>query len=1095
MVAYTICRTPPQTRYLPHRYARKAIAKKNGTTLLSEPEKLDPGQERLYSFYEPSLRAGHHIITTTQDIQLGTGNQKKHLEDKQEFTVITPRYKLPVSAVHTVYPPQGHTDNVEILPHIVLNDPQLPWARVAVEKVERESRGRVPWLAMLVFRQEELHWNNPAHPEEKLSGTKTLTLTLGELGKRVASGTENFTTKIVKGDGSLMLDDEPDTALDIIYVPKQHFNSFFKDANASPGSQKKCDVSRYQWLSHTRNINTTGMANSGIDGELGVFSVVISQRVGPLDITEPTDLIVHLVSIENLWSMNYPVQKDRVALCSLESWSYTCLPANSFNIWDAFRHVGKEHDVYRIDPKIVEKTLAPEKKMDERLKTRLLDGYVMTRYRTQTGEETAAWMRGPFVPKIIDHGDTDKEISNSGQDLQIMDKVTGIMDITYSTAWQLGKALALADQGFTTALSRLSVTISRGSMDETKKSLLKSQGAFQDKSEVLGQLVESLKTLRSLHNPSGLRKGPDARWLPSSTLSMDMSRQAVHVQQQYLHHLKETTRKITRNISGDRVYDEFNNPLSPDWMIICSWVLDRMYLAGVPAHYYIPDPTYLQQETLRFFHIDRHWIDAMIDGALSIASHLPDDEDKRIELKNIINELLEQHPEGLHYPPQRPSFGFFLRSQLCIKFPDLIVEAYGSDPDVPDPTIIIRQENISEGLLLVLFDKKPGSSEFTKLILREPPHQQAFACGSHLTKDEISVPVTRIYTVPLEEQKKDKDRNFPFIHDPYPKSDPNNPMFIWDDEGVPISTLKLPAYADEVQRILVANMKENYTEDVPTATMMGIQLNHPMYFLQIDMDKTLFAGSSTENDGMLVGLKMLKPRRKNEALEAAVRSEDYVIHRPSGIDWDVPFHVQPVQGETPLPVISLPAPHIRHIPILPFPPTPASDQTLRRKSPTLFSYSIYPLRERDLINQVNKKDVKQDLIFSIHPNRDNDYWDLKRVTISIPWGKTKDSRPTLMDHYDGTGATMVSDFRFNVTTTIGTEAGDKMFFYLTILPRAASIQKMEVKNLSVILNGMLIGDYHEWHSGRWGAPKVTISVNEEYQQNNTKMEVEVVLNL
>ena len=112
------------------------------------------------------------------------------------------------------------------------------------------------------------------------------------------------------------------------------------------------------------------MANSGIDGEKRSFSVVISHRTGPLDVTEPTDLVIHLGSIEKISSLHHPVAKERVALCSLESWTYTCLPPKSFNVRDAFRYLGEHLKVLRIDPAQVEKVLTG-KSLPQCLKQRL----------------------------------------------------------------------------------------------------------------------------------------------------------------------------------------------------------------------------------------------------------------------------------------------------------------------------------------------------------------------------------------------------------------------------------------------------------------------------------------------------------------------------------------------------------------------------------------------------------------------------------------------------------------------------------------------------------------------------------------------------
>jgi hypothetical protein len=439
MVNITSCRTSSFPRYLARRHAQRLLTKTLAlTSSSSEPEELQPGEEQLYSFYLPSLSAGEHEIKTTQKVTVPS-NDKLTLKGKQKFTVVAPQYTLPDGSVHSVYPPQGHADTPEVLPHVVLNDPHLPWERIASRvKEEDKERNRVPWLAVLVFTQEELRITDPsfwegtslAKPVEQTT-TLAVNMPLSDLGK-VKCATP--------------VRDRDETKADFIFVPSSLFNALVTDhALPKDQTQQNCCVSRYKWLAHMRQINTEGMANSSIDGEVGSFSIVMSHRTGPLSITQPTPVVVHLVSIEDVEKMSFPVTDGLVGLCSLASWSYTCLPPDSLNVPDAFRHLGDNLDVLRPDKSIFEPLLEPSQPPEaKRIGERLKDGYTLTKYRTQTGEVCAAMYRGPLAPTLVKHHW--KPLSNFGTDLQVMDKEIGVMDLTYSIAWQLGKTLALADQ-------------------------------------------------------------------------------------------------------------------------------------------------------------------------------------------------------------------------------------------------------------------------------------------------------------------------------------------------------------------------------------------------------------------------------------------------------------------------------------------------------------------------------------------------------------------------------------------------------------------------------------------------------------------------
>ncbi|KAH7136988.1 hypothetical protein B0J13DRAFT_560348 [Dactylonectria estremocensis] len=96
----------------------------------------------------PQLQGGGYTITETQDIE--TDGETQNLT-----TQVTPQFQLPRNAIVSVYPPEGQEALVETLPHVVFNDPHLPWARKAVEGLDSDHN-EVPWLALLLFTCDEV---------------------------------------------------------------------------------------------------------------------------------------------------------------------------------------------------------------------------------------------------------------------------------------------------------------------------------------------------------------------------------------------------------------------------------------------------------------------------------------------------------------------------------------------------------------------------------------------------------------------------------------------------------------------------------------------------------------------------------------------------------------------------------------------------------------------------------------------------------------------------------------------------------------------------------------------------------------------------
>jgi hypothetical protein len=94
---------------------------------------------------------------------------------QQQLSVVAPQFSLDPKVIDSFYPPPGHQDEGRILPHIVFNDPHMPWVRypgltdqfhgpVDFDSLPdprnppspRGFRNMVPWMALLVFDPDEL---------------------------------------------------------------------------------------------------------------------------------------------------------------------------------------------------------------------------------------------------------------------------------------------------------------------------------------------------------------------------------------------------------------------------------------------------------------------------------------------------------------------------------------------------------------------------------------------------------------------------------------------------------------------------------------------------------------------------------------------------------------------------------------------------------------------------------------------------------------------------------------------------------------------------------------------------------------------------
>lgn len=378
----------------------------------------------LKSLHRSDLAADSYTIDVRQYVAKnadGTGPLDFKTSEKK-FNVNTPQYFLPPGSVNSVYPPDGHLASNVTLPHVVLNDAQLPWERVGSEHELNDTdpnvlrKVRTPWLAVLVFTHDEI-----APPEDALSKfndmmrldapiqvspTSAINVNISELTTKMY-GNITFSTPLKFNE---QIDDPDTTRGDVVFLHKDLLQILLKtyDANGNESpTQNRHDVSRYKWMAHVRHVYTSGMVEAGatVDqpGECeSMLSVMLSHRTGPLNIEQPIPLIAHLVSIEGLEGMAYPFKADYIILSSLHSWTYSSLPPSSITDRHAFQTVENNRSLLRTPvTKQVLDALEAQGKPGKNIADRLWEGYSLAKNCTQTGDMTTALYRGPLTPSIV----------------------------------------------------------------------------------------------------------------------------------------------------------------------------------------------------------------------------------------------------------------------------------------------------------------------------------------------------------------------------------------------------------------------------------------------------------------------------------------------------------------------------------------------------------------------------------------------------------------------------------------------------------------------------------------------------------------------
>ena len=175
-------------------------------------------------------------------------------------------------------------------------------------------------------------------------------------------------------------------------------------------------------------------------------------------------------------------------------------------------------------------------------------------------------------------------------------------------------------------------------------------------------------------------------------------------------------------------------PLDPP-AELTAWIDGLRRLEGVPVKYLAPDERMLSRESIGFFGVDPKWIDALLDGALSVG-RAPTIHDPGCR---------EAEQALLRSSPAYSVTGFLLRSKAVAGWPGLTVDAVGADLQARknQPLELYRMERLSPSILLCLFKGRVTSvtvrqpAETLHLALKTPADAPAlWVAGRKIWKDE-----------------------------------------------------------------------------------------------------------------------------------------------------------------------------------------------------------------------------------------------------------------------------------------------------------------------------------------------------------------------
>jgi hypothetical protein len=145
----------------------------------------------------------------------------------------------------------------------------------------------------------------------------------------------------------------------------------------------------------------------------------------------------YLVSLEGfqdyLDGTPQEIVAKKVRLAVLASWSFFCEGESNF-----------KYLMSNLSDGLLKMPLSPEL---EDVKGAFELGYTALNHHIRNGEKTVSWYRGPLVPLFYRTLETYEFLPCADAALRY-NYNTGLLDVSYAAAWQLGRLLALQDQHF-----------------------------------------------------------------------------------------------------------------------------------------------------------------------------------------------------------------------------------------------------------------------------------------------------------------------------------------------------------------------------------------------------------------------------------------------------------------------------------------------------------------------------------------------------------------------------------------------------------------------------------------------------------------------
>ncbi|MFD4133549.1 hypothetical protein [Streptomyces goshikiensis] len=666
-----------------------------------QPRTTAPGAEHRTRFFDhriPSLYAGRYRIDNRQTLKDLGGADRVIDATPQPFDVVQPRFSFDPTGINAQFPvPDAVGSYSQTLAHINLDAPGLPWNR----PLGPGQPAAVPWMALLVFREDEL----PEDPD-------AVGLVTAGTVRRLLDGGLGAGDPPALPPESLRPDEYEEQCATVL-VPQALFDAV-KPLPVEMG-----------YLAHLREGGRPDATRAGTDpepdeGELN--AVVVANR---FPAAAGGRHVVHLVSLEGFDRyLTGPAPTKGVRLVSLASWSFTTEPDSGVGFGDLCQHLATTNGTtprpadelrLRVPAAAPANPAGPQKEALDRM----AGGAVALPQRLETGERTLAFYRGPLTaqPALGLPSPAATRLDSPGEALIYLQQY-GVFDTAYAAAFTTGRTLALADAEFRSALL------------EFRSAARAAARRLASHPELAARSAEAL-TARHLTAPLAFEAFD--RLLTDGDTRSGGARlvQALDQAGPQLRAGRRRTAARTRRSIGDAravlaqpgVASLLTQAAPDAFAKVTAWLDALRRLELLSLSHLVPDPRALPTESIRFAYLDAGWVRAAVDGALSVG------------VGHALDADLNALATG---GGPIPKCAVLINSSLVPNWPKTIVTAYRGTNTV-EP---VREAVFGTEIRLALFPEIIDRFE-----LAEPPRGLCFGIGDvgtielrEITGDRIGHP-------------------------------------------------------------------------------------------------------------------------------------------------------------------------------------------------------------------------------------------------------------------------------------------------------------------------------------------------------------------